>query len=383
MINITTKRCSIGIQLFDALYGFIQSLDKLNYLPPVDIKVDAPYSSADLNILCDFMPVDCTEQELTKYDLIFFCNGGEPLTGSTETMGKLINQENVYLITNSYLTELHPLRHKVVWFPHNIMTCRDYWTRHFYPQYYENIENRSINRKFELIAINGSVRSNRYYFFNLLQTQIPSVLQLSRIGTTVHKLNDSQWESAEDTKFRDWINGQYRDNSIQEPDQYYNKRVKFGIDEKFGDITPGYFVMPEYFEYACVVFPEATWQNDELAITEKAIKCFYAGSLPFPIGGANINRLYNDIGFYTAWNLLPDELKLFDQNTDHTSRYQQAVDAVGWLDANRSVFESQQFEYMANQNRANFLTCDCDYVSVSRLYDIVQAKLKERFGVEL
>ena len=376
MINITAKKDSQGLQLFDALYGFIQSLDNLTYRPTVDITVNTPYSSANLNILFEYMPEDYSEKELEKYDLIFFCNGGEPLTGSTETMGKLINRENVYLINNSYLTESHPLRHKVVWFPHNIMTCRDYWTRHFYPQYYENIKNRSIDRKSEIIAINGSVRSNRCYFFNLLQTQIPSIIQLSRIGTTVHKLNDSQWESAEDTKFRDWINDQYRDSAIQEPDQYYNKRVKFGIDGKFGNIAPGYFVMPEYFEYACVVFPEATWQNDELAITEKAIKCFYAGSLPFPIGGANVNQLYNDIGFYTAWNLLPDEMKLFDQNPDHVSRYQQAVDAVNWLDTNRSVFERQQFKDMTNQNRSKFLTCDCDYISVSRLYNIIQTKLK-------
>jgi hypothetical protein len=209
-----------------------------------------------------------------------------------------------------------------------------------------------------------------------LQNQTPSIQQLSRIGTTIHKLGDSQWESVEDTKFRDWVNFQYQDASIPEPDQYYNKRVTFGIDGKFGNIAPGYFVLPEYFEYACVVFPEATWQNNELAITEKAIKCFYAGSLPFPIGGANVNQLYNDIGFYTAWNLLPDELKLFDQTADHILRYQQAVDAINWLDTNRSVFERQQFKDMTNQNRSKFLTCDCDYISVSRLYNIIQTKLK-------
>jgi hypothetical protein len=381
-INLTIKNNGIGFQIFDAWYGLLQSLMP-NYESPVKIHVNAPHLSEDFNILCDYMPVGYSEQQLAKYDLILFCNGGEPLIVSTEAMGNLINRENVYLITNSYLTESHPLKHKAIWFPHNLQTCRDYWTRHFYPQYYENIKNRLIDRKTELIAINGSVRTNRHYFFKLLEQQIPNILQLSTIGTTIHKLNDARWESVEDTQFREWVNDCYRDNSIPEPDHYYDLCSTIGIDGKFGEINPGYFIMPEYFEYACVIFPESTWQNNELAITEKALKCFYTGSLPFPIGGANVNQLYNDIGFYTAWNLLPDDLKQFDQITDHVIRYQQAVVAIDWLNYNYAVFKSDQARSLINQNQYNFLICACDNSSIKQWHDLIKTKLNIDFNSKI
>jgi hypothetical protein len=200
-------------------------------------------------------------------------------------------------------------------------------------------------------------------------------LQLSQFGTTVHKLNDVLWESTEDTQFRNWVNEKYQDISTPQPDHYSVSSTTIGIDGKFGQVSPGFFIMPEYFEYSCVIFPESTWQNNELAITEKAVKCFYAGSLPFPIGGSNINQLYNDLGFYTAWNLLPDALKQFDQITDHAVRYQQAIIAIDWLNSNRSVFTDDQFESMINQNRFNFLTCKCDNTSVKKLHNIVQTLL--------
>ena len=374
-INITVKTDSVGMQIFDTLYAFLQSLNSDNYRAPIEITVNAPYQFNDLNILYDNLPINCLEYDLAKYDFVFFCNNVESLQVATKTMCDYIDQNNVYLLTNSYLTKSHPLYHKVIWFPINIMMCRDYWTRHFYPQYHENIKNRSIDRKEELIAINGSVRTNRHHFFNLLRHQIPSILQLSQIGTTIHKLNDALWESAEDAQFRNWANEKYQDISIPQPDQYYDSSPTIGIDGKFGSIPPGYFVMPEYFEYSCVIFPESAWQNNELAITEKALKCFYAGSLPFPIGGSNLNQLYNDIGFYTAWNLLPDTFKDFDQIADHAVRYQQAVAAIEWLNSNRSIFKSDWAISIIDQNRSNFLTCVCDNISVKQLYNLIMTKL--------
>jgi len=381
-INFTIRKDGIGFQIIDSWYGLLQSLMP-DYTPPVDIHFNAPYSSKDFNVLCDYMPSRYSEQELANYNLIFFCNGGEPLHVATETMGNLINQQNVYLITNSYIEQSHPLHHKVIRWGDDVQTCRDYWTRHFYPQYYENIKNRSIDRTAKLIAIAGSVRTHRYYFFELLKKQIPSMLQLSNISTTIHKLNDAHWETLEDTQFREWVNNQYHTQSIPQPDQYYNNNVNIGIDNKFGEIPPGYFIMPEYFKYACVIFPETSWQNNELSVTEKSLKCFYAGSLPFPISGANVNQFYNNIGFYTAWNLLPDDLKLFDQITDHKIRYDKAVEAVKWLDDNRSVFEGEQFKYMVDQNRANFLTNECDNNSTIQFHTIMKSKLSIDIGSKI
>jgi hypothetical protein len=371
-INITVKTDSVGMQIFDAWYAFLQSLNSDNYCAPLEITIDAPYQVGDLNILYDNMPVNFLAQNLTKYDFIFFCNSVEPLEVATKTMVDLLDQNNVYLLTNSYLTESHPLFHKVIWFPINLIMCRDYWTRHFYPQYYENIKNRSINRKEELIAINGSVRTNRHYFFTLLQQHVPDIPQWSRISTVVHKLNDAHWESTEDTQFRNWVNERYQDTSIPQPDHYYDSSVTIGIDGRFGQVVPGYFVMPEYFEYSCVIFPESTWQNNELAMTEKALKCFYAGSLPFPIAGANVNQLYNKIGFYTAWNLLPKDMQMFDSILDHKIRYQQAAKAIQWLKNNAEVFGGPLFKEMTDANKIKFLTCDCDHIAISNFDQLLQ-----------
>ena len=365
----------MGTQIFDALYAYLQSLDSDNYRSMIEMTVDAPYQADDLNILFDNLPYECSEQELTKYDFVFFCNNVEPLQVSTKTMGDFIDQKNVYLLINSYLTESHPLFNKAVGYPGTFMLCRDYWTRHVYPHFFENIKNRSIVRKEELIAINGADRTNRHYFFNLLQQHVPSIPRLSRLGTAIYKLKTSQWESIEDTQFRNLVNNKFGDISIRESNQLHDSNLTIGIEGKYGKTFPGFSIMPEYFAYSCVIFPETTWQNNELAINEKAMKCFYAGSLPFPIGGSNTNQLYTDIGFYTAWHLLPDNLKNFDQITDHDKRYQQAIVAIDWLNANRKVFNSDRFKSMIDQNRSNFFTCACEYISVKKFYDLIKTKL--------
>jgi hypothetical protein len=233
------------------------------------------------------------------------------------------------------------------------------------------------------VAIDGSMRANRYYFLNLLRAEVPTIPQISKIGKTIHRLNHAQWESNEDAQFREWVNEQYQDHSEPTPDSYYDTSPVIGIDAEFGKMPPGYFILPEYFTNSCIVFPESTWQNDELAITEKALKCFYAGSLPFPIGGSNINQLYNDLGFFTAWNLLPDDLKLFDQQTDHVKRYTQACTAINWLNKNCSVFETDQFNMMVAQNRINFLINTCSTISAEKIWSLITTKLNIDFSGKL
>jgi hypothetical protein len=89
------------------------------------------------------------------------------------------------------------------------------------------------------------------------------------------------------------------------------------------------------------------------------------------VAGANINRLYNEIGFYTAWNLLPEEMQKFDGILDHDVRYQQLSHAVAWLHNNPEVFDSEQYRCMTQQNKLNFLTCECDYQAVIRFDQIL------------
>jgi hypothetical protein len=343
----------------------------VNYQSAVEISIGAEFSSKDFNILVNDMPENLSKESLSTFDLVILSNGCESLEVATPCMAELINLDKVYLLTQCYLTDSHPLQDKNIWFPTNFLSCRSYWTRCFYPQYFENEQNKKIPRDSSILAINGSNRSTRHYFFSLLQ-QVPEVTIWSKISNTVHKLNDGLFESKEDTKFREFTNNLYQDQLIVMPDTYFDTSPEIGINKKFGRVTPGYFILPEYFSHSCVVFPESGWQNDQLNITEKALKCFFSGSLPFPIGGSNTNLLYNQLGFATAWNLLPKNLQKFDSITDHVVRYQSAVEAIQWLVANKEIFFGDQFKYLTNQNKINFLTSTCETHTVLKLNEIIK-----------
>ena len=376
-INITTRATSPGTQIFDILYAYRQSLNNQQglaskYSSDWLITIGEVDTTADLNILFDHMPD--TSTDLDSYDLVFLCNNGEPLRVATPCIAELVKLDKVYLVANSYLDQSHPLFNKVIWFTHNFNTCKDYWTRYFYPQRFENLQRSKHARLGNIIAINGLNRANRHHFFKMLKEQCPELPMICNIGETVTKLLDSQWESVEDQQFRDSVNNHYVNkipSARQVSDNYYSNIITVGINNKFGDIPPGYFIMPAYFEYACVVFPETTWQNNDLAITEKALKCFYARSLPFPIGGARTNQLYNELEFFTAWNLLPEELKQFDNVLDHNQRYHLAAQAVDWLYKNPQVFQSDLAKTMVEHNRNNFIDGKYDLIVAQSLEKII------------
>jgi hypothetical protein len=373
-INIKNQQYPIAEQIFDGLFGYRQSLN-LEYRSDLDITINAPYDPLNFNILLAYLPN--SQLDISKYDLVLFCNGGEPLQVGTTAMVSMLKLPNVYLIANSYLDAKHPMNDRVIWYPHNWSTCRDYWTRHFYPQYFENLKNINKKRNNSLIAINGINRTWRHHFFQLMYNQVPDIHILSNINAVVTKLMDSQWESIQDQVFRDWVNDEYAEYIKPQPFTNVlprNSEMSIGINNKFGQIPLGYFIMPEYFEYACVIFPETAWQNNELNITEKALKCFYAGSLPFPIGGANINQLYNKVGFSTAWNLLPDNLKLFDSVLNHSERYSLAVSAIKWLYQHPEVFQTIECQQMQEQNKFNFLTGTGQVTSIVNFDQFIQEK---------
>lgn len=357
-INIREFRTGLGLQLFDAWYAFKQS--QAQYTPDFELTITKEQQLADLNALYSYMP---SNVEVDKYDLVFFCNGGEPLQVATDYIKQCLELDHCYLMSNSLLTADHKLANKVIWFPHNIKTCRDYWTRDFYPQYFENMQNTKLPRNQGMMVINGQNRSWRHDVFSRLE----EIKFHNKLSTGVTVTDDAHWETEEDVEYREYVNSVYQAKN----QKYYSNCVPVGVDKKFGMVGLGYFIMPEYFTHDCIVFPETSWQNNELAVTEKALKCFYAGSIPFPVGGANINSLYNQIGFSTAWNLLPDLLKVYDSEQNHFRRVQQTVAAIQWLNNNQSVFQTEQCQQMRRQNLIRFLTCSSDYDSVVRLDQVL------------
>jgi hypothetical protein len=376
-ILIRTASSGIGHQILDAWHAYKQHQNNYNShieytLVDHDIEFDA--TDYNLTILFDSVERLSLNKQLTKkYDIALICNGGESIGVANPAVKEILNHHNVFLVSNSYLSSDHALENKVVWFPHNVQTCRDYWTRHFYPQYYDLYNFKKIKKINSLYYINGANRTPRQLFIDhltLLNLDIPIKNSLTE---QISEIGESQWESVEDTEFRMWVNQHYVEKVLMEEQHnpYYDMSIKIGIDQKFGSIPPGYFHLPLYFENHCVIFPESTWQNNELCITEKAIKCFHSECLPLPVGGSNVNQLYNKVGFYTAWNLLPLELQEFDNITDHKLRYLQLSRAVKWLWDNSEVFFSTQYKEMVQQNKINFLTGDCDYISITKFDNII------------
>ena len=359
-INVQIYRDGLGLQMLDSWFAYRQSQSR--YEPDIQVSFNRRQDINDLNIWFAYMP---RAEPTNCYDLMLFCNGGEPLLVATEYIKHAIYHPNCYLIANSLLTSDHEMADKVIWDPSNIKLCRDYWTRSFYPQYFENMVHRKSCRDQGMIIINGINRSWRHDIFS----KVSGIDFYNNLSAGIAVTEHAYWESEYDTVYRNYLELTYGTQpQIGHSDDL---NVYVGIDKKFGMVKPGYFVMPEYFKYQCVVFPETSWQNNELAITEKVLKCFYAGSVPFPVGGANINKLYNQIGFQTAWNLLPEHLQNYDAELDHVKRVEQTVSAIHWLNDHQSLFQSPQCEQMRVNNLQRFLTCDSDYQSVLMLDKIL------------
>jgi hypothetical protein len=355
VINFNIQSDAHGFQLVDALYAYYQSIDT-NFQSSVDIRVSNKFdSSADLNIFCEYRPQTVDYSELKKYQLVLFTTSCEPLTVSSPAIVECLNKlDNCYLICNSLLTTDHNLYNKVIWFPGLILECNKLWIGHFYPHALENVRNSQQQKTNSLLFINGQNRAHRHHFIQELKNRNIGVDIRSSIGSLVHETNNVDLhESAEDTEFREWVNHYYRDVIVRNHSSgYYDSYTIAGIDGKFGQWPLGLRILEEYFTHHCIIFPESAWQNNEMAITEKALKCFFAGCLPWPVGGSNLNLLYNQIGFYTAWNLLPDELQKFDRVLDHRERHQQEITAIDWLSKNPHVFELDSTRSMiaSNQN---------------------------------
>jgi len=388
VINVQVSNTSVSLQIFDALYAYRQHLHCDNsYESDWQINFSDFNENADINILFDSMPSDDIPYGyIKKFDLIFVSNASEPLWVSTDAMHKVQDFDNVYYVVESILSKTHLLYDKVISSVADASNTNDYFTGKFYPHFYENYKNAStIKREPTIIAINGQNRTWRHHFFNKIKDNTNVNIFNSIYASEVANTDHSHWETAEDTTFRCMLESKYRDeidvwvNETDERQQsYYDNQLNIGINAKFGKIPPGYSILPIYFVNSCVIYPETAWQNDELTITEKTLKCFYAKSLPFAFGGSNINTLLNENNFYTAWNLLPTHLQQFDFIKDHEERYTAMIDAIRWLNENPDVFLSNEFSDLVGSNLIQAVTGGIDVRTVKRANDIIEGKMKEK-----
>lgn len=351
-VYIETRQESVGGQFLDAWVAYRQAKDP-NYHSRI-ILVKEP-DQADIKILFDYFFYNTNTTDLEEFDMLLACNGGEPIrVGNPRLKQFLESNDKCKLICNS--RQRRPdIDRMLLWYPMDIVICKDFWLRPFYPQYHEHSTLRHLPRAPTMIYVNGRKITWREYFIRCLQNACSDIPIHDKIGSTVAKTLDSQWESEADTTFRIFCNSQYK----KAPDwdttnTYYENSVQIGFNNQFGQVPPGYFILPLYYENCCVIFPETSWQNDDLCITEKSLKCFFAGSLPFPIGGRYLNQMYEELGFRTAWHLLPDLMKKFDDIEDHFQRYDHTVKAIRWLQSNKDIFLSPAYHEYTQQNQISF-----------------------------
>lgn len=346
-------------QMFDSMYAFKQSQSpETNY--KIDLIIDEKSAdAADVRVLFCYQPEDLNGKNPSDYDFVFLCNNGESLDTSSQLMFDLYHKhDNVYLVSNSFLHRSHPMYNRVIWYCYNIPNCRDYWNRPFYPQFYEHqVKSTFLKRQNKITVINGQNRAWRHHAIQQIIKHAPSIPIKNSItqDNIINEVLDCFWESDQDRIFRETVNEIYP-VSRNYKTNYYSSSIVVGIDEKFGYIPPGYLILDEYYENLITVFTERSWLNNELSITEKGLKCFMAGSIPFPMGGANINVLYNQLGFYTAWNLLPETLKKFDAMETHIERYEHMAKAVAWLYDNLDKLDRQSIKQMSDHNKSRFLS---------------------------
>lgn len=372
-IAIYVHQTGVDLRIFDFLRSHLQfshSNIEINYAQDHSI-----LNEADKKLLFSSMPRQLN-QKLDHFDLILLSNADEPTLVATDCLIENLHLDKTRLIANAWLDTNHQLFHKVLPLNNDFLITRQYWTSAFFPQYHSHQATKNQKIK-HLMFVNGQNRSWRHHIIEEIKKQIPTMHCHSVLSSVIHETNDAPWESPEDTAFREFVNNRYTIKRNVSWDYYANSTcikippITLGLPQGDCMIPPGYFILDYYYQYKCIVFPESNWKNYEVSPTEKIAKCFFTKTLPWPVGGAKINQLYNSLGFFTAWNLLPDPLRDFDQDSDHIERYQKMVLAIRWLDNHPSVLDSEACYQMLEKNYAQFLCNDMDQRSVTNLRKLV------------
>lgn len=351
IINVDSSG-TISEQMFDCLQAYYQgSCGDESFKSPHNIIFNQYSDLNDINILISPMPFASGAVDYDKYDLILFCNGIEHYGIGTDVIrDNLIARDNAYLLTQSRVPEHHPLYHKIIWFSslNMLPNHRLDQVNYFYPMPYFY---KTPTHHKSMVFINGGNRTWRQHLLNLIKETAPSVDIISNISKLPYDTADAYFESPEDTEFRKYVNRTIMHNIAPDViENFYDKSILTGLGGKFGRIPLGFFAMKEYQEYRCVIFPETSWLNDDLMMTEKILKCFIYENIPWPVGGANINKYYNEIGYSTAWNLLPKEHQEFDSIIDHCERYVKLAKAIAWASEHPGIFQGTEVEQIKRDN---------------------------------
>lgn len=370
MMNITVTvdhRDYLGLEVFDYLVGYWQWITDYQTTPIIHFGSPAADS---YNILFLSLP-DSIPGDLDQYDLVLLDNTDEPFGRGTNAMLEIMNQvPHARLLCNAILPDDHAWYHCVV------STCimwelhRRYYTMSAYPQRYEFM---NLAAEPGIVYINGKNRTVRHHLTQMLHQYAPNVRHHNEIHQgTVFDTEPNWSESAQDTEFRIWADQTYANNAINHnPPDLRWPPLPAGVDGRFGATLWEDRYLDVFRYNSIIVYPETTWTNHQLSLNEKSLKCFLHKKLPMMVGGAYTHQMYNNIGFATAWNLLPPELQEFDNILDHRQRYTQQALAINWLSNNLDIAHSDLAQTLLIKNQARSIV----YSSTAgqQLYQIINA----------
>lgn len=371
-INVYATQDLTALKIFDFYYAYTQAQNRNGgYRSNVQIDVtDNPIPQPDaINIAMVYMPEESIDNVVNTFDLVLLDNQHHPLEICTDVIFQSIQKyNNCYFINGARLTANYPLSEKFIYL--DLDSSMDYFGQAQYPQYYEIAEHSNKQRR-PMTYINGQNRTNRQYFMEMIEHVVPCRNTWPRMSP----MFESFFEDEYDRAFRTDMNARYEwkpDASEWSQNHYYADSVKLGTQGKYGELPPGYFLLDDYFDYHCVIYSDTCWLNNQLFLSEKLGKCVAANTIPWPVGGANLNRLYNDAGYLTAWNLLPDMLQSYDANLNHHERMQQTARAVEWIKQHPEVWVSDQANQIREKNLSNFYKKKTNVAGVTKLHQILK-----------
>jgi hypothetical protein len=101
-----------------------------------------------------------------------------------------------------------------------------------------------------------------------------------------------------------------------------------------------------------------------------------ARTIPWPIAGANTDVLYNQLGYQTAWNLLPEQLQSYNYERDHVKRYQMCAEAIKWMTEHPETLTGDRASELVEHNYNLFFSNTIEIMGPVKLDHILQRYAK-------
>jgi hypothetical protein len=370
-INIKTNdlQSTSMIDLWDIYYSYLQFQNRHNqYVTDLEINFTTKKTpeAGCVNIAWYGRPTHFDADD--GFDCTIVDHMQHHLEVCTPTAFELLQtRKKCFILSGSLVPTWHPMHDKIIC-TSMIFNTLSYYVRPFNPHYFE--KDLCHEKTQNILYINGQNRANRQYLLDWISKTNPD-LPIRNTWSTIEKCHSSFFESADDTKFRKFVNSKY---SVECADHgYYDNNVAIGFNQKFGSIPLGFSLIDQYFQSECVIFPETTWLNNNVFLTEKIMKCAIARTIPWPVAGSRINQLYNELGFQTAWNLLPSHLQSWDDEENHFGRIQQMMAAISWMQDHPQIWTSESAQKIRQHNRCAVFSNSFDSKCAIKLHAILQS----------